>query len=136
MHPTRIFERPEQLEKAFEEYKEDLVNQSKEWLKVQYVGKDGYRAADPMKVPMTMEGFKRYCRKNYGDVVQYFSNTDNYYNDFTSICSQIKDEIRENQIVGGMLGVFNVSITQRLNGLVEKQETIIKEQPLFPDETK
>jgi hypothetical protein len=33
-----------------------------------------------------------------------------------------------------MVGQYNPSITQRLNGLVERQETTIKEQPLFPDE--
>jgi hypothetical protein len=43
MHPTRIFEKPEQLAKAFEEYKENLKEQSNEWVKVQYVGKDGDR---------------------------------------------------------------------------------------------
>ena len=46
----------------------------------------------------------------------------------------LKEEIRENQILGGLLGFFNPSITQRLNGLVEKQEMAIKEQPLFPDD--
>ena len=32
-----------------------------------------------------------------------------------------REEIRENQIIGGLLGFYNPSITQRLNGLVEKQ---------------
>jgi hypothetical protein len=134
MHPTRIFSAPEQLEQVFEDYKDDLRRQSYEWKKVQYVGKDGDRVEEPMKVPMTMEGFKRYCRKNHGDVTEYFLNRNNYYDDFTNICSHIKEEIRENQILGGLLGFFNPSITQRLNGLVEKQEMAIKEQPLFPDE--
>jgi hypothetical protein len=134
MHPTRIFTSPEQLEQVFEDYKDDLRTQSYEWKKVQYVGKDGDRVEEPTKVPMTLEGFKRYCRKNHGDVTEYFLNRDNYYNDFTIICSHIKEEIRENQILGGLLGFFNPSITQRLNGLVEKQEMAIKEQPLFPDE--
>jgi hypothetical protein len=134
MHPTRIFATPELLEQVFEDYKHDLKEQSYEWKKVQYVGKDGDRVEEPTKVPMTLEGFKRYCRKNHGDVTEYFLNRNNYYDDFTNICSHIKEEIRENQITGGLLGFFNPSITQRLNGLVEKQETTIKEQPLFPDE--
>ena len=134
MHPTRIFATPEQLEQVFEDYKHDLKEQSYEWKKVQYVGKDGDRVEEPTKVPMTLEGFKRYCRKNHGDVTEYFLNRNNYYDDFTNICSHIKEEIRENQITGGLLGFFNPSITQRLNGLVEKQEMAIKEQPLFPDE--
>ena len=133
MHPTRIFETPEQLKQAFEQYKESLKEEAKQWLKVQYVGKDGERVADPQKVPYTLEGFKRFCRKNYGDVEQYFWNKDNYYNDFVGICSYIKNEIRENQITGGLLGFYNPSITQRLNNLTDKVETTIVEQQLFPD---
>lgn len=34
-----------------------------------------------------------------------------------------------------MCGVYNTSITQRLNGLVEKSEVkVATEQPLFPDD--
>ena len=122
MHPTRIFKEPKELYKAFEEYKEDLKNQSKEWLKIQYVGKDGERVAEPQKVPYTFEGFKRFCKLNYGEVEQYFTNQDDYYSDFIGICRAIKEEIRENQIIGGLLGFYNPSITQRLNNLTEKTD--------------
>lgn len=122
MHPTRIFKTPEQLAKAFEEYKDNLKKESEEWLKVQYVGKEGQRMTDPQKIPYTLEGFKRFCRLHYGEVEQYFTNQDNYYFEFIGICRVIKEEIRENQIVGGLLGFFNPSITQRLNGLTEKVE--------------
>lgn len=126
MHPTRIFKEPKDLEKAFEEYKINLKEQSNEWVKVQYVGKDGDRVEEPQKVPMTMEGFERFCHKNYGCVNHYFDNKEGYYTDFGTICSYIKKEIRENQITGGLLGFYNPSITQRLNGLVDKKETEIK----------
>ena len=122
MHPTRIFKTPEELEDAWARYKEDLREQGKEWLKVQYVGKEGERVADAQKVPMTYEGFKRFCYDHYGQVNQYFENQDGYYDDFMDVCSRIKDEIRENQIIGGLLGFYNPSITQRLNGLTDKQE--------------
>lgn len=141
IHPTRIFKTPEELQNAFNEYKEDLEEQAKNWLKVQYVGKEGKRMTDAQKVPYTLEGFKRYCRNNYGEVQQYFDNPkspdskEGYYDDFIAICSHIKEEIRENQIIGGLLGFYNPSITQRLNGLVEKTESKINvEQPLFGDE--
>ena len=133
-HPTRIFKEPKELEEAWELFKKDLEKQSKEWVKVQYVGKDGYRVAEPQKVPYTLEGFKRFCRKDYGEVEQYFTNQDGYYKDFIGICRAIKEEIRENQIIGGLLGFHNPSITQRLNNLTDKQEHTIKEQPLFGDE--
>lgn len=134
IHPTRIFQNPEDLERAFNEYKEDLKEQSKEWLKIQYVGKDGERVAEPQKVPYTFEGFKRFCRFKYGEVEQYFTNQGSYYEDFIGICRAIKEEIRENQIIGGLLGFHNPSITQRLNNLVERTESKVNvEAPLFGD---
>ena len=134
MHPTRIFKNPEQLYKAFESYKKDVEKQSKEWLKIQYVGKDGAKKQDGQKVPYTMEGFERYCYNNHGCVHHYFDNKEGYYDDFGTICSRIKKEIRENQIVGGMLGFYNPSITQRLNSLADTQNNNVNiEQPLFPD---
>lgn len=129
MHPTRIFNEPKDLDKVWESFKENLKEQAKEWVKVQYVGKDGTRVAEPTKVPLTLEGFKRFCRKDYGEVEQYFTNQGDYYNDFVGICRAIKEEIRENQIIGGLLGFHNPSITQRLNGLTEKTEQTINVTP-------
>lgn len=136
MHPTRIFRKPKDLEKVWKDYKDDLKEKSKQWEKVQYVGKDGSRKTDYPKLPLTLEGLKRYCWDNHiGNIEQYFVNQDNLYDDFISICSRIKNEIREDQIAGGMLGFYNPSITQRLNNLAEKTESKVNiEQPLFPDE--
>lgn len=129
-HPTRIWQNEEDVIKVWNDYKEDLKNKESEWLKVQYVGKDGERVEDPIKLPLTFEGFKRFCwDNNIGCIEQYFVNKDNLYNDFVSICSRIKTEIRENQIIGGMIGAFNPSITQRLNGLADKTELDLKSEP-------
>lgn len=135
MHPTRIFKSPDELEHAWTLYKESLREEALEWVKVQYVGKEGERVTDPLKLPYTMEGFSVYCYKNFGVVRQYFLNQDELYNDFITICSHIKEEIRSNQITGGLLGVYNPSITQRLNSLVDKSEVTEKrEQPLFGED--
>ena len=124
MHPTRIFKTPEELLKVWNDYKKDIQEQEAKWVKVQYVGKDGERVTDPVKIPYTLEGLKRYCwDKEIGDISSYFTNDRQLYNDFTIICSRIKNEIREHQIIGGMNGFFNPSITQRLNGLTDKTET-------------
>jgi hypothetical protein len=125
-HPTRIFNTSDELLTAWDSFRQDLKEQAKEWLKVQYVGKDGDRVADAQKVPMTYEGFKRFCRPKYGDIHHYFENTDDRYGDFRDICSHIKEEIRENQIIGGLLGFYNPSITQRLNGLADKSEAKVE----------
>jgi hypothetical protein len=123
IHPTRTFKTPEDLVKVWEGYKADLEIKEHEWKKVQYVGKDGDRVVDPVKLPYTFEGLKRYCWDNgIGCIEQYFINRDELYADFVSVCSRIKNEIREHQIIGGMNGFFNPSITQRLNGLADRQD--------------
>lgn len=136
MHPTRIFKTPEELWNAFLNYKEKRKQEAKNWPKVQYVGKDGNRVEDYPVLPLTMEGFEVYCFDNHGTVCHYFDNKEGYYTDFGTICSRVKKEIREHQITGGLLGQFNPSITQRLNGLTEKIEQTNIEQPLFPDVSK
>jgi hypothetical protein len=122
MHPTRIFKTPEDLFDAWENYRKHLQTKALEWPKVQYVGKDGMRVEDYPKLPLTMDGFEVYCFQNYGCVNQYFDNKQGYYDDFVTICSHIKRQIREDQITGGLLGNYNASITQRLNGLKEQTE--------------
>ena len=129
MHPTRIFRTPDELELAWKAYKSNLIDEAAKWLKVQYVGKEGQRMTDELKLPYVMEGFEVFCYNNYGCVEQYFRNKDRLYNDFVAICSHIKKEIKENQITGGLLGVYNPSITQRLNNLVEKVEDVTPQAP-------
>ena len=64
----------------------------------------------------------------------YFSNKNDKYSEYSTICSHIKKVIRKDQIEGGMVGQYNASITQRLNNLIDKQQHEVKiEQPLFPD---
>ena len=128
MHPTRIFKKPEDLEKAWKAYKEDLKDKAKVWVKIQYVGKDGDKKQDSPKLPLTYEGFKRFCwDENIGTVQHYFENTEKMYDDFCEVCTRIRNEIREDQITGGILSFYNASITQRLNNLVEKSEVKIED---------
>jgi hypothetical protein len=67
-----------------------------------------------------------YCFENHSCVKQYFDNPDKRYNDYITICSYIKDIVRQDQIEGGMVGQYNASITQRLNGLAEKTQNEYK----------
>ena len=101
-----------------------------------YVGKDADEVYRRKERPLTLEGFENWCADNeiINDLGDYFSNKDNKYSDYSTICSRIKRTIRQDQIEGGMVGIYNPSITQRLNGLVDKTEqTTITKQPLFPD---
>lgn len=53
------------------------------------------------------------------DLGDYLKNKDNRYEDFAPICSYIKKKTRKDQIEGGMAGIYNPSITQRLNNINE-----------------
>ena len=78
----------------------------------------------PAQRPLTMEGFQNFLDDQdvISDVTDYFENKNNSYSDFLRICRRIKRTIRQDQIEGGMAGIYNPSITQRLNNLVEKTE--------------
>lgn len=131
---TKYIETPEKMWEYFESYKK--------WVKenpilVQdYVGKDAEMVYRTKERPLTIDGFECWCFDNgiIGDLSHYFANTGNNYSDYLTICHAIKKSVRADQIEGGMAGIYNPSITQRLNNLTEKTEnTIITEQPLFPD---
>jgi len=119
----RNIDSPETLWKLFQEYVIDLKEKESEWIKFQYVGKFAERVEDALKLPLTIEGFKRYCWDvEVGCIEQYFKNQDDLYKEYIPICSRVKNSIRENQVLGGMLGVFNPSITQRLNNLTDLKD--------------
>ncbi len=118
---TKYIETPEKMWLLFEDYRKQT--KSNPILVHDFVGKDADEVERKRERPLTLEGFRNYCRRNVGEVEQYFMNPDNRYDDYISICRAIKDEIREDQVIGGMVGIYNPSITQRLNGLKEQSET-------------
>lgn len=119
----RIFNSPDEMWQAFEAYaKEVKANPRK---KMVFVGKDGQQDYELLERPLTIEGFKVWAWEEYGSIDHYFRNTDGRYEEFGGVCSHIKETIRRDQIEGGMVGQYNPSITQRLNGLTEKQETTV-----------
>jgi hypothetical protein len=129
----RNLNNPEELQTLFEKYKADVKANPR--IKSVFGGKEFEERAEPLERPLTLEGFELFCYDAVGMVEQYFKNTDKKYNEFIPICTRIRKAIRQDQIEEGMVGQYNPSITQRLNGLTEKVEsTIITEQPLFPEE--
>ena len=118
----KAIETPELMLQLFTEYCEYAKSNP---IKVHdFVGKDGDEVYRLRERPLTIEGFENYCYNQgvIGDLSHYFANTNNAYSDFLTICSRIRKTIRQDQIEGGMAGVYNPSITQRLNSLVEKSE--------------
>jgi hypothetical protein len=117
MPKPKLIESPEKLMEIFEAYKAHCADNPRiKWVLSQ---KTAEMVPEPLRVPLTNEGFEIFCYKNYSDVHHYFDNTDGRYSEYRTICTHIKKEIRNDQITGGMVGQFNPSITQRLNSLKE-----------------
>lgn len=133
MGRPRKIDSPENLMEMFQSYKSYV----KENPRYKYVmnQRSGDMIAEPLECPLSIDGFEVYCYNKFECTVShYMDNSNKAYNDFCAISAHIKKEIRQDQIAGGMVGQYNASLTARLNGLTEKVEnTIVTEQPLFPD---
>ncbi len=134
----KYIESPELMWSLFTNYKKEtntIPLTQKDW-----VGKDATEVQREYTKALTMEGFECYVmdhtRITYPDLTNYFENKEDRYSDFIPICSRIRREIRRDQIEKGLAGLINPSITQRLNGLVDKKQTDIKGSlnvPNLPD---
>jgi len=123
MGKRKYIETPEKLWEYFQEYKKET--KSKPFLIKDWVGKDAFNVQREKERPLTIEGFECWLADHdiIEDLSNYFANYDNKYSDYLTICSRVKKAVRQDQIEGGMAGMYNPSITQRLNGLVEKTQT-------------
>lgn len=120
---TKYIETPEKMWELFCAYAKHVKETPRK--RTVFVGKEGIPMQEPLERPLTMEGFENYVANIDGmpmSLEHYFANSEGLYNDYCTICSRIRREIREDQISGGMVGQYNASITQRLNNLVEKTE--------------
>ena len=126
MGKNKYIETPEKLWEHFVSYKEHVKSNPiivKDW-----VGKDATDVFREKEKPLTIDGFECWCYDNeiISDLSQYFANTEQRYSEYQTICSRIRKAVRTEQIEGGMVGIYNPSITQRLNNLVEKTQTDVK----------
>ena len=123
MGKPKYIETPERLKEYFLAYQKDT--KSKPFIIKDWVGKDALDVYREKERPLTIEGFECWLADNdiIEDLGDYLKNKDNRYTNYAPICSYIKKHTRKDQIEGGMAGMYNPSITQRLNGLVEKTQT-------------
>ena len=134
MRPKKIKD-PKQLEEIFQEYKSYTKTNPR--FKYHLNQRTGDMVGEPLEVPFTLEGFEIFCYDKYNFTAKhYLENTNKAYEDFCTISTRIRKEIRDDQIKGGMVGQYNPSITARLNALKEQIEQTNIEQPLFPDVSK
>lgn len=118
----RKIETPDDMLELFKIYQTETKNNPilvKDW-----VGGAGKPVIREKERALTLEGFYIWCFENKicNSVEDYFKNKNGSYAEFSPICSHIKKCVRTDQITGGMAGIYNPSITQRLNGLVDKVE--------------
>jgi len=129
---NKYIKTPEILLELFNEYK--TATKANPILKNDFKGKDADTVYYELERPLTLDGFSVFVFEKgiMSNLKNYFANSNNAYDNYSTICSHIKTIIRNDQICGGMAGIYNPSITQRLNNLVDKQEHTVKaEQPLF-----
>ena len=86
----------------FEAYRKEVKENPR--IKIEYVGKEGDKVETPIERPLSIEGFKCYCYEHAGDINGYWYNVNEKYNEYLSIISRIREEIRLEQIDGGMTG--------------------------------
>lgn len=113
---------PEIFFELFEQYKETVKDNP--FLVHDFVGKDGDSVERRKEKCLTMEGFENFLEDVYGigQVQQYLENREGRYSEYVSIVGRVKRIIREDQISGGMCGIYNGNLTARLQGLTENIE--------------
>jgi len=136
MAREKYIETPEKLWELFEKYKQEVKSNPtivKDW-----VGKDAEPVYREKERPLTMVGFECFVMNNtkitYPDLTVYFEGNNESYKDYFPISSRIRAEITNDQINGGMTMIYSQNLTARLNNLSDNtKNTIVTEQPLFPD---
>jgi hypothetical protein len=125
MGKPKYIETPERMWELFLEYAKETKSRTRPIQKATARGV----LIEEHTPPLTIEGFKNYCARTVGDLNRYFFNRDNEFAEYATIVTRIKEEIRQDQIEGSMVGQYNSNLTARLQGLVDKQEVDNKSEP-------
>ncbi len=71
--------------------------------------------------PLTLDGFITYC--GIGQMWKDFARHQrDRGEEFSAVIARIYACVRDDQIAGGVAGIYNSNITARLNGLVDKKD--------------
>ena len=118
MAKHKYIETPEELYSLFERYAEDTKKRVRTIPKATNKGVL-YEEHVP---PLTIDGFKTYANKQGSDINRYWYIVDGTLNDYVSIVTRIKEEIRNDQVEGALVGQYQQNIVARLNNLTEKTD--------------
>jgi hypothetical protein len=134
MAKKKYIESPEKMWQLFLDYGAEVADHP---ITVKdFIGPKAIVVHRELRRPLTFEGFSQWCHNQdvTSNIHDYFANTRDAYGNYSSVCTRIREAIRQDQIEGGMTGIYNTSITQRLNNLTEKHEVTHREQPLFGED--
>ena len=118
MSKPKYIKTPEELYQLFESYTLDTKQRVRTIPKATNKGVL-YEEHVP---PLTIDGFKTYANKQGSDINRYWYNVDGTLNEYVSIVTRIKEEIRNDQVEGALVGQYQQNIVARLNNLTEKTD--------------
>ena len=109
------------LAKAFEDYKAfvdanpfEIVSEFK-----------GERSVRHVPHPYTLCGFMVFIDA-MSEWCDWKRRTKERGEDFVGVITRIETEVRDQQVNGGMAGIYNANLTARLNGLTDKKDVTSK----------
>jgi hypothetical protein len=133
---NRIFQEPEQMQIAINEYFEYMKDQK--WIKKDFIksGPDAGQLIDlPTQTPMTIQSFCLFL----GVHTQYFSEFIDTLNaiqnkekahEFSVIITRAMNVISNQKLEGAMTGAYNPMIVARIEGLKEKTDITSNDQQI------
>lgn len=105
------------------------------WTKKDWVGKDADEVTRETQRPYTLSGLCLYLDCSTSYFREFKSNPPKDSEDFLTVITRIEEVIYTNKFEGAAVGAFNANIISRDLGLVDKKEqNIVTEQPLFPED--
>lgn len=133
MAKHKYIDTPFTLWALFQEYVKHEA--STPMFKIEYVGKNGDQVDTALQVPITFEGFECYLgdQEIINDLGDYSKNDDGRYSEYAPIITRIRKNCFVQNFKGASVGLFNANLIAKKLGLIEKSETTITEQPMFPD---
>lgn len=116
----KYLESPDELLKAWDEYKKNIDNNPD--VQEQATGK-GVQVIR-IKKPYQRAGFQSYFYRNYGfHVHQYIDNYKGAYDAYLGVVTCIREEWEEDQIEGTLTGRYKApNLVARMNNYVDKTE--------------
>jgi hypothetical protein len=119
MGKHKYIETPEKLWEMFEAYENTYKKNPRVIDKALQSGKV---VQEKLRVPLTYEGFETFCYEQGVTVDSLLWYNVGEFDAFVSIVTRIKEEIRNDQVEGALVGQYQQNIVARLNNLTEKTD--------------